>query len=643
MINFGGSLRTTGRFRVSYFSNLIDRCVTLGSLSSAQSIHAHLVKTGLHRHTFLGNRLLGLYSGLGSITLAIGVFHDIPDKNRFTWNILLMALVRTGRVEAAHELFEEMPERDVVSCNSLISGYVSTGYVDKAFGVLHRMQDLGVKVTAFTLSITASCVSSPRQAKQVHGLITRFGLGSLNTVLGNSLIDMYGRVGLAGYASQIFCAMDNSDVISWNSMISAYGRSGCGMEALECFCAMRAAGFSTDEFTMSSVLNICTDLENLAKGEQLLAHCFKMGFLSNSIVSSAVIDMYSMFGRLDDAVRIFQGMPRWDSVLCDSMYSGYVRSSTGDEAIKLFVVALRKSVMPTEFTFATILNSRTCFCSTVLGMQIHCWVCKTGFEADMIVANSLVDMYAKLGFVESAMKIFSNMVAKDLVSWNTMIMGLAKNGQGVEALRIFRELQGNGVKPDRITLAGVLLACSYGHMVHEGKRIFSLMEKKYGVMRNLEHYACMVDMMGRAGMLKETLNIIETSPHSHSLSLWNLLLNACRINGDLEFATIIAEKLLDFKAPSSLPYLLLAQMYGVSGRWESMARVLKAMEERGVRKVQEYSWICVRKHIYVFKTDQLFHWEGKAVYSMLQLLDWVMNGEGCVHEESTLYGDCCGE
>ncbi|XP_064992101.1 pentatricopeptide repeat-containing protein At1g43980, mitochondrial-like [Musa acuminata AAA Group] len=265
MINFGGSLRTTGRFSVSFFSNLIDRCLTLGSLYSAQSIHAHLVKTGLHRHTFLGNRLLGLYSGLGSITLAIGVFHDIPDKNRFTWNILLMALVRTGCVEAAHELFEEMPDRDVVSWNSLISGYVSTGYVDKAFGVLHRMQDLGVKVSAFTLSITAACVSSPRQAKQVHGFITRFGSGSLNTVLGNSLIDMYGRVGLAGYASQIFCAMDNSDVISWNSMISAYGRSGCGMEALECFCAMRAARFSTDEFTMSSVLNICTDLENLAK------------------------------------------------------------------------------------------------------------------------------------------------------------------------------------------------------------------------------------------------------------------------------------------------------------------------------------------------------------------------------------------
>ena len=180
-------------------------------------------------------------------------------------------------------------------------------------------------------------------------------------------------------------------------------------------------------------------------------------------------------------------------------------------------------------------------------------------------------------------------------------------------------------------------------MVHEGKRIFSLMEKKYGVMRDLRHYACMVDMMGRAGMLKETLNIIETSPHSHSLSLWNLLLNACRIHGDLVFATIIAEKLLDLEARFSLPYLVLAQMYGVSGRWESMARVLKAMEERGVRKVREYSWICVRKHIYVFKTDQLFHWEGKAVYSMLQLLDWVMNGVGCVHEESTLYGDCCGE
>ncbi|CAL9115971.1 unnamed protein product, partial [Musa acuminata var. zebrina] len=651
---------------LSTFASVLSACASIGIREHGVQMHACGCKHGILEDllrlydTILLNTMINVYSNCGQIEEARKIFEMIPSKNMISWNSMIVGYSQNGHAVQALELFIDMHHLDlsidkvalasvISSCasvcalttgeelfalatriglvtdlvvtSSLVDLYCKCGKVIDgrrlfdgmpnfdAFGVLHRMQDLGVKVSAFTLSITASCVSSPRQAKQVHGFIIRFGSGSLNTVLGNSLIDMYGRVGLAGYASQIFCAMDNSDVISWNSMISAYGRSGCGMEALECFCVMRAAGFSTDEFTMSSVLNICTDLENLAKGEQLLAHCFKMGFLSNSIVSSAVIDMYSIFGRLDDAVRIFQGMPRWDSVLCDSMYSGYVRSSIGDEAIKLFVVALRKSVMPTEFTFATILNSRMCFCSTDLGMQIHCWVCKTGFEADMIVANALVDMYAKLGFVESAMKLFSKMVAKDLVSWNTIIMGLAKNGQGVEALRIFRELQGNGVKPDRITLVGVLLACSYGHMVHEGKRIFSLMEKKYGVMRDLRHYACMVDMMGRAGMLKETLNIIETSPHSHSLSLWNLLLNACRIHGDLVFATIIAEKLLDLEARFSLPYLVLAQMYGVSGRWESMARVLKAMEERGVRKVREYSWICVRKHIYVFKADQLFQWE----------------------------------
>ncbi|XP_074559532.1 pentatricopeptide repeat-containing protein At1g43980, mitochondrial-like [Curcuma longa] len=600
---------TAARSSLSLLSSLIHRSVALGCFPAAQAVHASLIKTAFHRHTVLGNRLLDLYSGLGASQSAVAVFHDIPYKNIFTWNILLKAFLRDGQVRSAHRLFDEMPERDV---------------------------EVGVKPSSFTLSIAASCATSALQAKLVHSLVVRFGLGSSNVVLGNSLIDMYGRLDLVGYASHVFHAMDEVDLISWNSIISAYSKSDCSTEALESFHEMWISGFSADEFTASCVLNVCANLMDLAKGEQLLAHCFKAGFLSNSIVSSAVIDMYSMCGRLDKAVQVFQEMTRWDSPLCNSMLASYFYSGCEDEALTFFVAALRNDVKPTEFTFATVLNSRLCCSSIELGTQLHCWVCKTGFESDMITANALLDMYAKLGLVEDALNIFYAMASKDLVAWNTVIMGLGKNGQGLQALRIFGEMQKSGMEPDKITLIGILLACSYTGMVHEGRRIFSSMEKKYGVTRDLEHYACVVEMMGHAGRLKEAMDIIETSPHNLSLSLWSLLLEACWIHNDLAFSEIIAEKLLQLKACSSLPYLVLIQIYTISGKWESMARVQKIMRERGLKKVKGHSWICIRNYIHVFEPNQIFHCKGEAIYSILGLLDWVMEVEEHVHEKFIL-------
>ncbi|XP_008810930.2 pentatricopeptide repeat-containing protein At1g43980, mitochondrial-like [Phoenix dactylifera] len=627
------------KFDISSFSILIGHCLSLNSLPSAQTLHSNLIKTGLHRHTFLANRLLDLYSRLGSTTSALRVFDEIPSKNAFSFNILLALLSKTGRIHEARQLFEEMPLRDTVSWNSIISGYISNGLFDEASELLYEMQELGARFSEYTLSLAASCVSDARHAKQVHGFLIRSGSNSSNTVVGNALIDMYGRVGVVGYACGVFRAMEDLDVISWNSMISVYGNSGHGEKALECFRSMRAHGFPIDEFTVSSVIHVCADLGHLAKGEQLLAQCFKMGFLSNSVVSSAVIDLYSMCGRLDNSIRLFQEMDRWDSALFNSMASTYARSGLVHEALRLFVLALRKEIRPTGFTFASILRSSSCFGLTEQGTQIHCLVFKLGFEADLIVSSALADMYTKLGSTESAMKIFSAMATKDLVFWNTMIMGFAQNGQGTEALRIFKEMQESGNKPDRITLVGVLSACSHEGMVHEGKRVFSSMEKRYRVVRGLEHYNCMVDMMGRAGRLREAMEIIETMPRKPIAATWELLLEACRIHRNVRLEEIVAEKVMELKPRSSLPYFVLGRMYGTRGRWDSMARVWKTMRERGVKKVSGCSWICIRNLVFVFKSDQILHYGGEETYLVLRLLCWEMEGEGYVPEQHAEFED----
>ncbi|KAJ0969457.1 hypothetical protein J5N97_022334 [Dioscorea zingiberensis] len=626
------------KFKLSTCSALLDHCLSLkglNSLISAESIHALLIKLGFHRHTFLANRLLDLYSrsGAGSEDRSLLVFREIPIKNTFTYNTLLRALCKAGLFELALHLFDEMPERDSVSWNTMISGYATNGFVEKAFGFFYRMQEDGVKCSAFTFSIAASFVTSESHGKQVHAAVVRNGFVSSSTVAGNSLIDMYGRLGFVDYACHVFQGIEKPDIVSWNSVISVCGRSGHDDRALELFKLMLASAFLPDEFTISATINACAGLGDLAKGEQLLARCFALGCLSNSIVCSAVIDMYSKCGRVDDAVRLFEEAVVWDSALCNSMISGYARNGLVLEALKLFVLALREEIHPTEFTFSSILGSSSCFGLMEQGMQLHCYALKLGLEVEMIVSSALVDMYAKSGSVDSAMRLFSAMNAKDLVSWNAMIMGLAQNGQGVEALKMFRLLQAHGLQPDRITLVGALSACRYEGLVSEGIALFSSMVEKYGIARDLEHYASMVDMFGQAGMLREAMNFIKNIPFKPDESIWGLLLEACRIHGDLVLAEEVAEKALELEPHSSLPYVVLARLYGTRGRWESMARVQRTMKERGVMKVRGRSWISIKNEIFVIKSGQMLQTEGEAIYRMLRLLVLEMKHEGYIPEQ----------
>ncbi|KAK9271273.1 hypothetical protein L1049_026863 [Liquidambar formosana] len=523
-----------------------------------------------------------------------------------------------------------MPERDVVSWNSMISGCASYGFFGYALGIFLNMQNAGVRPSEFTFSILTSFVSSAHHGKQIHGNMIRGGMNFKNTVIWNSLIDMYGKLGLVDYSLGVFLTMEEFDVISWNSLISSCYRSGHGELALDQFCLMRSSGHSPDEYTISTVIAVCSDLQALEKGKQIFAFCVKVGFFSNTIVSSAAIDLFSKCNRLEDSVRLFEELSRWDSVLCNSMISSYARHGFGEEALQLFVLTLRESLRPTEFTLSSVLSSVSIPLLMEQGRHIHSMVVKLGLESDPIVASSLVEMYAKYGLIDSAIRIFRKLVVRDLISWNTMILGLSCNGRVDETLHIFKELLGEGPPPDQITLAGVLLACNYGGLVDEGMSIFLSMKKEYGVIPSDKHYACIVDLMSRAGKLQEAMNVIEKMPHEPKALVWGSILRACGIYGDLKLTEKAAERMMELDPQSSLPYLVLTWAYEMRGRWESTVRVRRAMKERGVKKVIGCSWIGIKNQMFVFKENQLLHYGGKENYLILRLLTWEMEDEGYV-------------
>lgn len=602
---------------LSRCSKLIDHCFSLQSLVGAESVHAKLIKVGFHRHTFLGNRLISLYSKLGAVNSCQKLFRDVADKNMYTWNILLAAFSKNGDMGRALQLFDEMPEKDAITWNSMISGYIAVGLVEKAIGILCRMQELGVRPSAFTLSVAASSVSTVHQAKQIHGCAIRRGF--TNVVLGNALIDMYGRLRVVNYALDVFFSMTDHDIISWNELILSLERSGFMSYSLGFFKSMRRGGFLPDQFTLSIVMNICADQRVLILGEQIFVVCIKMGYLSNSIVSSSIIDMYSHCGRLDHSVRFFMELVERDSAVCNSMTSSYARSGSPEDAQRLVMMAMREGLRPTEFTFAIILNTISPSSSIHLLTQIHSLVLKSGMEMDTVVASSLLSLYAEWGAIESAVKVFSVVTTKDLVCWNSMIAGFAMNGCGEEALSVFEEMLEGGAQPDRITLTGVLKACGLAGLVEEGALVFSSMEKKYAVEPETEHYACMVDMFSRAGMLTEAMNLVEMMPQSPLACI--ILLEACGVEGNFKSMEAAAQRAVELQAISPLPYSVLAHIYGARGRWESMARVWKSMRERGVKKEIGCSSIAIRNEVFMFRADQVLHCGGESLYSILRLLE----------------------
>ncbi|XP_068649343.1 pentatricopeptide repeat-containing protein At1g43980, mitochondrial [Aristolochia californica] len=622
-----------------FYSNLISHCLSLKSLSSAKAIHAELIKYGIQRDTFLCNCLTDAYYRLGAASDGFQAFRGIPVKNIHSWNILLGGCFKSGCPDTARNVFLKMPERDIVTWNSMISGLSSSGLVDCAWELFLEMEVNGLRPNGFTFSIVVSAISSVSRGKLIHGRIIRSGLIFSNIVVGNTLIDMYGKLGLADYAFCVFLTMSKLDTVSWNSMIAACGTSGYGEGTVDLFCSMRALGFSPDPYTLSTVFTSCSGLQDLETGKQVFAHCIKTGFISNSIVSSAIIDMFANCSRLDDSVRVFEEMTKWDSAICSSMISSYATHGFPEDAGLLFVLTLRMNIHPTEFAVGSILNS---MCNPILvdqGTQIHCLLIKLGFEPNTVISSLLVDMYTKYGLIDDAIKVFGDMTTKDIVLWNTLILGFARNGRELEALKLFEELVDSNLQPDRITLAGLLLACGHAGYINEGWRVFLSMEEKYNVIPRYEHYTYVVEMFSRAGKHTEAMEIIESMPQKNNASIWCVLLGACRTRGNERLADRVAERMIELESRDPLPYLVLVQMYAIRGMWEGVARVRMLMKERGVKKVVGCSWIGVRNQVFVFKSDQILHTRGEDIHDMLKLLIWEMQVVGYSPQEFLVVGD----
>ncbi|XP_020109578.1 pentatricopeptide repeat-containing protein At1g53600, mitochondrial [Ananas comosus] len=504
------------------------------------------------------NALICGYLRVGKLDDAVRVFGAMKAKDVFSWSSMVDGFCKYGSIFDAREVFDVMPERNVVSWTSMIRGYVKAGMWEDGFILFLDMRRESVRVNSTTLSVMLdACSESSRigEGVQIHGITIVMGFES-DAFLGNSLIVMYSRAGLRIDSKRLFNCMKRKDMVSWNSLINGYIQHDAIEEAYELFEMMP----EKDAVSWTSMV---------------------VGFANR--------------GCMGESVRLFEHMPGKDEVAWTAIVSGFIANGDNESALMWFNRMVQESYRPNSITLSCVLSALSGLAYLNQGMQVHACGLKMGLGLNVTVQSSLISMYAKCGNMGDAYRVFSWISEPSLVIINAMITAFAQHGLAEEALKLFVKMQADGYRPNYVTFLGILSACAHAGFVEEGYNCFQSMSTIYGIQPGPDHYTCMVDLLGRAGMLYEALELIKSIPFKPSSDVWGALLNASKIHFNLEYAKVAAKGLLELEPNNATAYAVLSNMLSSAGLKEEGENVRMAMQSNSFRKNPGYSWIILDK------------------------------------------------
>ncbi|KAL7165910.1 hypothetical protein ACSBR2_036725 [Camellia fascicularis] len=632
------------------WNSMIAGYVNYGNLGSAWEFVRRMRRCGfmVDGHTF-GSILKGIACE-GSIDLGLQA-HLLIVKTGYVGNVysasaLLDMYAKCDRVEDAYKVFKGMPERNYVSWNALIAGYAQVGDRETSLLLLDCMEREGVRINDGTFAPLLTLLDDPEFYKltmQIHSKIVKHGFTSDNTVC-NAIITSYSECGSIEDAKQVFQSATNTqDLVTWNSMLASYLAHNKGALAFKLFIEMQGLGFEPDIYTYTSMISACFEDAHQNQGKSLHALVIKKGLEQSIPISNSLIAMYLKSNRkyVGDAIEIFESMGVKDNVSWNSILTGFSQYGLSEDTLKFFQKLQLGSLGLDHYAFSSVLRSCSDLATLQLGQQVHALALKSGFDLNDFVASSLIFMYSKCGLIEDARKSFEATPKDSSIIWNSLIFGYAQHGQGKAALDLFFLMRDSKVKLDHITFVAVLNACSHIGMVEEGCSILKSMESDYGIPPRMEHYACGIDLFGRAGRLEEAKALIEAMPFEPDAMVWKTLLGACRICGDIKLATQVASRLLELEPEEHCTYVLLSNMYGHLKRWDEKASVKRLMRERGVMKVPGWSWIEVENKVHAFNAEDHSHPCCEEIYQVLdELMDEIKNFENATYLELICDLDC---
>lgn len=634
------------------FPFILKACGELPSFHRGIAVHATICSNGFESNVFVCNALVAMYSRCGVLEGARQVFDEICQRgidDVVSWNSMVAAYVQNSEPSSALVLFAGMTESNPTRLPDVVS----------LVNVLPVCASLGMLLPG----------------KQVHGYAVRHEL-FVDLFVGNAIIDMYAKCGTMEEARRVFERMECKDVVSWNALVTGYAQSGnfddalqlfekmhaekmtlnvvtwsaviagyaqrgCGIEALDVFRQMQLSGSEPNAVTIISLLSACAAVGALLQGKEIHAYVLRRLMkwnVDDLMVKNGLIDMYSKCKSANVARLIFNSvlLAERNVVTWTVMIGGYGQHGDANDALELFSQMLQiGNPMPNAFTISCALMACVRLSALRFGKQIHAYVLRNCYEAAMLfIANCLIDMYSKCGDIDAARTVFDRMSQRNSVSWTSLMTGYGMHGRGEDALQVFDRMCKAGLVPDDVTFVVVLYACSHAGMVDRGIHYFRSMEKDFGVAAGVEHYACMVDLLGRAGCLGEVQELIKSMPMKPNSVVWVALLSACRIHANVELGEYAAGRLLELESENDGSYTLLSNIYANAGRWRDVARIRSLMKKTGIKKRPGCSWIQGKKGTVAFFVGDSSHPRSQQMYEVLRTLIQRIKAIGYVPETS---------
>ncbi|KAK3118906.1 hypothetical protein QOZ80_9BG0710430 [Eleusine coracana subsp. coracana] len=525
------------------------------------------------------------------------------------------------------------PHPTVVSYTAFISGAAQHGRPVPALLAFAGMLRLGLRPNDFTFpsALKAAAFAPVRSTigSQIHSLAIRFGYLPDDHFVSCAALDMYFKTGQLALARRLFGEMPNRNLVAWNAVMTNAVLDGRPLETVEAYFGLREAGGMPNVVSVCAFFNACAGMTYLSLGEQFHGFVLKCGFETDVSVSNSMVDFYGKCRCVGKARAVFDWMGVRNSVSWCSMVVAYAQNGVEEEAFMVYQHARRSGEVPTDFMVSSLLTTCAGLLGLDLGRALHAVAVRSCIDANIFVASALVDMYGKCGGVEDAELVFSEMPQRNLVTWNSMIGGYAHIGDARNALYIFDDMIRSGeTAPNYITLVNVLSACSRGGLTAEGYQLFETMQERFGIQPRIEHYACVVDLLGRAGMEERAYEIIQRMPVRPSISVWGALLGACKMHGKTELGKIAAEKLFELDPQDSGNHVLLSNMLASAGRWAEATDVRKEMKNVGIKKEPGRSWITWKNVVHVFQAKDTKHEMHNEIQAVLAKLKRQMQAAG---------------
>ena len=514
----------------------------------------------------------------------------------------------------------------------MIRGLVSNVCFDDAIEFYGLMRSEGFLPNNFTFPFVLKACARLLDLQlgvKIHTLVVKAGF-DCDVFVKTSLVCLYAKCGYLEDAHKVFDDIRDKNVVSWTAIISGYIGVGKFREAIDMFRRLLEMNLAPDSFTIVRVLSACTQLGDLNSGEWIHKCIMEMGMVRNVFVGTSLVDMYAKCGNMEKARSVFDGMAEKDIVSWGAMIQGYALNGLPKEAIDLFLQMQRENVKPDCYTVVGVLSACARLGALELGEWVSGLVDRNEFLYNPVLGTALIDLYAKCGSMSRAWEVFKGMKEKDRVVWNAIISGLAMNGYVKISFGLFGQVEKFGIKPDGNTFIGLLCGCTHAGLVDEGRRYFNSMYRFFSLTPSIEHYGCMVDLLGRAGLLDEAHQLIRNMPMEANAIVWGALLGACRIHRDTQLAELVLKQLIELEPWNSGNYVLLSNIYSANLKWDEAAKVRLSMNEKRIQKPPGCSWIEVDGIVHEFLVGDKYHPLSEKIYAKLDELTKKMKVAGYV-------------